>query len=311
MSLSALRLWGALTLAALVGQPATMAGAATPTKHSTPRLHASSTAASKGTGTTLRHTRRRRHAPPGGVYARNAVVLDPSTDEVLFAKNADSVVPIASLSKLMTVMVFLEGRPDLDRWVAINRDDWYGAGRTHLRPGELVSLRDLLHMTLMCSDNCATRVLARQADVNPEAFVTRMNQKCAELDLEHTRFVEVTGLDERNVSTAGDCAHMLLAAARQPQIQEIMQTREYSFSTSRRSLTIPNTDRLLYGRYVVLGGKTGFISEAGYCFATWLHTDTRDLVAVVLGAPTAATRFADVTRMVDRTTSPSFAPTDQ
>jgi D-alanyl-D-alanine endopeptidase (penicillin-binding protein 7) len=305
MTLSALRAWGVLTLAALVAQPATTAGAATLTTHAKPRLHTTSTS-----GTGARRARRHRHAPPGGVYARSAVVLDPNTDQVLFAKNPDSVVPIASLSKLMTVMVFLEGRPDLDRWVAIHRDDWYGAGHTHLRPGELVSLRDLLHMSLMCSDNCATRVLARQADVNPDSFVDRMNAKCSELGLEHTRFVEVTGLDQRNVSTAGDCAHMLLAAARQPQIQEIMRTRAYSFSTSRRSMTIPNTDRLLYGRYEVLGGKTGYINEAGYCFATWLHTDTRDLVAVVLGAPTAATRFADVARMVDRTTMPTFAPTD-
>jgi len=288
MSLSALRAWGVLTLAALVAQPATTAGAATP-KHPSKRI------APAATSGTPHHAKRHRRVPPGGCYARNAVVLDPNTDQVLFAKNPDSVVPIASLSKLMTVMVFLEGRPDLDRWVAIHRDDWYGAGRTHLRPGELVSLRDLLHMSLMCSDNCATRVLARQADVNPEAFVARMNAKCNELGLDHTRFVEVTGL----------------AAARQPQIQEIMQTRAYSFSTSRRSITIPNTDRLLYGRYEVLGGKTGYINEAGYCFATWLRTDTRDLVAVVLGAPTAATRFADVARLVDRTTSPTFAPTDR
>ena len=306
MSLSALRPWGALILAALVAQPATMAGAATPVSRHATGIH-SALAARNGTG---RRHRRRRAAPPGGVYARNAVVLDPSTGQVLYSKNADSVVPIASLSKLMTVMVVLEQKPDLDRWVEVTRDDWHGVGRTHLRPGERASLRDLLHMGLMCSDNCATRVLARESGIAPEEFIARMNRKCVELGLEHTRFVEVTGLDEHNVSSAGDCAHMLLAAAKQPAIQEIMQTREYAFSTSRRSINIPNTNRLLYGRYEVLGGKTGFINESGYCFATWVRTDSRDLVAVVLGAPTAATRFADVMRLVQRTTAPSFAPTD-
>lgn len=307
MSLSAWRLWGAFALAALVAQPATMAGATTPASH--PTAVRITTAASAPRTTHRRH--RRRAAPPGGVYARNAVVLDPGTGQVLYAKNADIVVPIASLSKLMTVMVVIEQKPDLDRWVAITREDWKGVGRTHLRPGERASLRDLLHMSLMCSDNCATRVLARESGIAPDDFIARMNRKCVELGLDHTRFVEVTGLDERNVSTAGDCAHMLLAAAKQPAIQEIMQTRQYAFSTSRRSINIPNTDRLLYGRYEVLGGKTGFISEAGYCFATWLRTDSRDLVAVVLGAPTAATRFADVMRLVQRTTAPSFAPTDR
>jgi D-alanyl-D-alanine carboxypeptidase len=208
-------------------------------------------------------------------------------------------------------MVVLEQKPDLDRWITISREDWKGVGRTHLRPGERASMRDLLHMALMCSDNCATRALARESGIAPEDFIARMNRKCAELGLEHTRFVEVTGLDEHNVSTAGDCAHMLLAAAKVPTIQDIMQTREWAFSTSRRSINIPNTNRLLYGRYEVLGGKTGFINEAGYCFATWLRTDSRDLVAVVLGAPTAATRFADVMRLVQRTTAPSFAPTDR
>ena len=307
MSLSALRLWGILVLTALMAQPATMAAAATPDSSNAGTHHTTATGAGKST---IHRRHRHRFAPPGGVYARNAVVLDPGTGQVLYAKNADTVVPIASLSKLMTIMVVLEQKPDLDRWVAVQREDWLGVGRTHLRPGERASLRDLLHMSLMCSDNCATRVLARESGIAPDDFIARMNRKCVELGLDHTRFVEVTGLDERNVSTAGDCAHMLLAAASQPAIQEIMQTRQYAFSTSRRSINIPNTDRLLYGRYEVLGGKTGFISEAGYCFATWLRTDSRDLVAVVLGAPTAATRFADVIRLVQRTTAPSFAPTD-
>ncbi len=105
---------------------------------------------------------------------------------------------------------------------------------------------------------------------------------------------------------------MLRAAAALPTIQEITTTRSYEFTseyrTWRRRHQIVNTNRLLYGRYEVRGGKTGFILEAGYCLATWVHTQGRDLIAVVLGAPTAATRFADVVRLVQRTTE-AAAPT--
>jgi D-alanyl-D-alanine carboxypeptidase len=96
---------------------------------------------------------------------------------------------------------------------------------------------------------------------------------------------------------------MLHAAAHDPLIQAITTTREYEFRTERRVHAIRNTDRLLYSHYDVLGGKTGFISEAGYCFATWIRSQGRDLIAVVLGAPTNATRFADAVRLLQKSTS--------
>jgi D-alanyl-D-alanine endopeptidase (penicillin-binding protein 7) len=269
-------------------------------------VKAAATKKKKKRSTSRRRTRR---APPaGGVYARNALVMDAQTGEVLYSKNADRVVPIASLSKLMTAMVFLEQKPDLDREVEITRAEITGGGQTRLRNREMVRLRDLLHMSLMCSDNVATRVLARESGLSRDAFLAAMNRRSADLGLRHTHFVETTGLDERNVSNAEDCARMLRAAAADPVIQDIMTTRIYEFRSASAPHTIVNTNRLLvYGRYDVRGGKTGFISEAGYCFVTWVRTQGRDLVAVVLGAPTAATRFADVVRLVQRTTAPSFA----
>jgi len=263
--------------------------------------------------TSSRSTRRRRRGrrlpPDGVVWARNAVVLDPVTNEILFEKNASASVPIASLSKLMTAIVFLEQNPDLTRSVEVTRPDLAGAGRTQLYNRERVALGDLLHMSLMCSDNAATRVLTRESGLSREDFLARMNRRSVELGLERTRFVEFTGLDERNVSTATDCARMLRAAASVPTIQEIMKQRSHSFTseyrTRRRYHIVGSTNRLLYGSYEVRGGKTGFILEAGYCFATWIHTQQRDLIAVVLGAPTGATRFADVARLVKRTTEPT------
>jgi D-alanyl-D-alanine endopeptidase (penicillin-binding protein 7) len=154
-------------------------------------------------------------------------------------------------------------------------------------------------------------VVAREGGLSNDDFLVRMNHKAQELGLAHTHFVEPTGLDQRNVSSAEDCARMLRAAASNPVIQDIMTTRIYEFRSASAPHTVVNTNRLLvYGRYDVRGGKTGFINEAGYCFATWVRTQGRDLVAVVLGAPTAATRFADVVRLVQRTTSPTFAPSE-
>jgi D-alanyl-D-alanine endopeptidase (penicillin-binding protein 7) len=300
------RLWGALLLSALLAGSITTIADSAPVKTGRPVYRQ---AAAARTATRATHRRRRaRRAPPGGVvWARNAIVLDPATGEVLFEKNSDSSVPIASLSKLMTMMVFLEQKPDLDRKAEVTREEITGGGHTQLRNGEQVTLRDLLHMGLMCSDNVATRVLARESGLAPEDFLARMNHKAIELGMTHTRFVEFTGLDERNVSTAADVARMLHAAADIDLVREITTTRSYAFRTQRRSHLISNTNRLLFSRYEILGGKTGFINEAGYCFATWLHTQGRDLIAVVLGAPTNATRFADTVRLVQRTTTASIA----
>lgn len=310
MSFSARRPWGALLLALAVAFPATMAGnaEAAPTKKSGSRSHISSASTKRTTKRSTRRVRRARRAPPGGVWARNAIVMDTATGEVLYEKNAALSVPIASLTKLMTVLVFLEQKPDFARQAEVTNAELRGGGHTQLRNREIVTLEDLLHMSLMCSDNVATRVLARESGLAPEEFLARMNSKAIELGLTHTRFVEFTGLDERNVSTATDIARLLKAAASNDRVREITTTQSYEFRSARRAHLIGNTNRLLYGRYEILGGKTGFISEAGYCLATWIRSQGREFIAVVLGAPTNATRFADVVRLIQRTTAPPVLP---
>ena len=303
---------GVLLLSALLATVATMAGAATIAPAAPGPL---SLAARTGTAArpvvTRRHRRARRHRlpPAGGVYARNAIVLDPATGEVLYEKNSSRSVPIASLTKLMTAMVFLEQKPDLTHEVVVTAAEIAGAGHTQLRSGERVPLGELLHMSLMSSDNCATRVIALESGLPAAQFVARMNSKALELGLTGARFVEFTGLDEHNVATASDVARMLHAAANEPLIAEITTTRSYQFRTERRHHAINNTDRLLYGRYEILGGKTGFIIEAGYCFATWVRTEGRELIAVVLGAPTNATRFADAVRLIQKVSQPTATST--
>jgi len=283
-----------------------MVEAATPSANPSSKTLTASTR--HGTRRGVRH-RRARRPPPGGVYARNAIVIDPATDEVLYEKNSASAVPLASLTKLMTDMVFLEQDPDLGRTVEVTRAELSGGGKTQLRNHEMVPLHDLLHMSLMCSDNVATRVLVRESGLSPDDFLAAMNRKASDLGLVNTRFVEFTGLDERNVSSAADCAKLLKTAAANGMIQDITTTRAYEFRTARRAHHIVNTNRLLYGRYEIRSGKTGFINEAGYCLATWIRTQGRDMIAVVMGAPTNATRFADVMRLVQRTTSPAVVQT--
>lgn len=289
-------------------KPTSTGARRTVSKSPTSRTGSGQTSLRKG-GTTrkgrlaARGRRTRRATPPaGGVYARNAILVDPRTGEVLFEKNSTRSVPIASLTKLMTALVFLEQKPNLRRSVEVTSAELSGGGRTQLRSGESVALGDLLHMSLMCSDNVATRVLARESGLAPDAFVARMNRKADELKLSGTSFVEFTGLDERNVSTASDVARLLHAAAHDPLIQDVTTTREYAFRSDRRDHVFRNTNRLLYGHWDVLGGKTGFINEAGYCFATWVREQGRDLIAVVLGAPTEATRFADAVRLIQKAT---------
>lgn len=311
MQLRALRAWGALLLVALLAWPAMTADAATRSHRRTKTRAATPVAA--------RHARHRHHraqAPPrGGVYARNAVVLDPATDQVLFEKQSLQTVPIASLTKLMSAMVFLEQKPDLRRMAEVTRDELQGAGHTRLWNHERVALYDLLHMSLMNSDNVATRVLARESGLSSDAFVERMNEKARELGLANTHFAEPTGLDQRDVSTAVDVARLLRTAADHYLIREVTTTPTYVFvseypgrrRTIARTHQIVNTNRLLRSnRFEFSCSKTGFIHESGYCVATWVHDRGRDLITVVLGAPTNATRFADVVRLVQRTQTASL-----
>ncbi len=315
MSLHAWRLCPALLLVALTACPATMAGAATP-KTGGSKSTALEAAPARSRHAKPRHRvrRRARRAPPGGVvWARNAVVLDPTSGAVLYEKNAGALAPCASLTKLMTALVFLEQQADFDRTVEVTQGELAGGGHTQLRRGEQVRLGDLLHMSLMCSDNVATRVLVRESGLPPDDFLARMNRKAVELGLARTRFVEFTGLDERNVSTAADIARLLRAAAENETIRGISTTRGYDFHSlsaqnRARAHHVSNTNRLLYGRFEIRGGKTGFIRQAGYCLATWVRTEHRDMIAVVLGAPTNATRFADVVRLVQHTSTLSIAP---
>lgn len=300
------------------------AAASSSAKGTTTRAKAGSTKASAGRKSTAkksvrkkatakkRSTRGKRRAKPrvtNGVNARAALVIDARTGEILFDKNSGKQMPIASLTKLMTAMVLIESKPDLSRRVMVTRADLAGSGRTQLRNGELVTMRDLLHLALLSSDNAATKALVRNSDLSPEEFLARMNRKAQVMGLHQTRFVEFTGLSEQNVSTATEYAQILKLAGNEPLIQHVSTLPDYTFRGSKGNHHIVNTNRLCrYGVFDVRGGKTGFINEAGYCLATWVSTRTRDVISVVLGAPSNSARFAETRRLIDRWSVAPVAP---
>lgn len=266
---------------------------------------------SRPTTTRKRRSRRRYRKPPlklpevtphgiPRLHAKAAFVVDATNNRVLFQKNPERPFPIASLTKLMTALVFFQTQPEFDRYVTITRQDKLHSSRSHIRAGEEISVRDLIHAALMSSDNVATKALVRTCGVPHAEFIGRMNAMADSLGLKGAHFVEPTGLDERNVATASDCAKLLQLASTNPIVSAVMQKTSYDFTSNRRRHQLVNTNRLLRSKWRVTAGKTGFIHEAGYCLATNVETATgTEITAVLLGAPSNTMRFAEVRRLLD------------
>jgi D-alanyl-D-alanine endopeptidase (penicillin-binding protein 7) len=236
------------------------------------------------------------------LISKAAVVLDTEKGEVLFEKNMEEGLPIASLTKLMSALTILETDPDLDDTASITVADAWGSGRDRLRVGELFFLRDLLHASLMSSSNRATRALARASGLSHPQFADRMNRKASELGLLNSHFSEPTGLDEQNRSSALDCARLLYAALQDSIISSIADKSFYEFESVgkvRRKHRIGSTSKLLFSSLKVKGGKTGYIGASGWCQGTLVEEDGgRELVVVVLGAPSKHTRFSEIRSIV-------------
>jgi serine-type D-Ala-D-Ala endopeptidase (penicillin-binding protein 7) len=228
------------------------------------------------------------------VRAEAALIYSPATGRILWESGGFDQRSIASITKVMTALCFLDDNPDLSREVMIDRTDLRAASTTFLRASERLRLQDVLHLALVASDNVAARTLARNSSAGAEAFVGRMNEKAVELGLTSTRFADPSGLDARNVSSAYDLARLIAYAAEDELISSIMRTSEYTFHSSRRVLTIHNTNQLVRAADIeVVGGKTGFTNNAGHCLATLLRLPefNQSVAVVVLGARSNAGRF--------------------
>ncbi len=241
---------------------------------------------------------------PGRLLAKSALIIDVPSGRILYEYNANQVRSIASLTKLMTAIVFLEGNPPLDSVVTVSREDARGAGRrrSQMGIGESFKLLDLLYASLMASDNRVTRTLARASGLSMDNFVLRMNEKARELGLDSTSFVEPTGLDAGSRSTAFDVARLLSFALENYWIAHITSTSQYTFHSvnKRRRHVLLNTNRLARAGWEVEGGKTGFISASGYCLVTILKDkEEHEILAVLLGAPTNSRRFSETIYIID------------
>ena len=232
-----------------------------------------------------------------------AMLLNYENGEVLYAKNVDQPRPVASLTKLVTAMVVLDKGVDLQRTERITRDDARRSSRSRLRVGYELTLLDLLHATLMNSDNRAARALARATSGSIERFALEMNRKIKKLGLRETRFVEPTGLDARNVSTAHEIAKILHYAFDYPLLREITSKKKYRVRVKNRKNTVlqmASTNMLIHSRYHVLSGKTGYIRAADYCLATLVKNRQGErLTLVVLGVPGDKLRFKEARRLID------------
>jgi D-alanyl-D-alanine endopeptidase (penicillin-binding protein 7) len=226
------------------------------------------------------------------VRAAAAIVYDPQTGEVIWEENAHAQRSVASLTKLMTVLTFMADQPDLRQLVTVTSADVRRASVTYLRAGEKITYSGLLHLTLIASDNAAARTLARTSEGGTAAFVSRMNRMAAHLGLSNTHFADPSGLDANNVSSAYDVSQLIFRVAADERLAAIMRLSRADVRTGSRVVTVRSTNKLLGTDVDVLGGKTGFISKAGYCLATLLQIPQGPQVAVVvLGATNSTFRF--------------------
>ena len=223
-----------------------------------------------------------------------AIIYDPETGKVLWQTHGEDQRSIASITKVMTAVVFLEESPNLSDTVTVLPADMRGASTTYLRRNEKVTKEDLLHLMLIASDNAAARVLARSSSYGPTGFIDRMNQKAVDLGLTSTHYADPSGLLAANVSSAYDMARLISFASKEPRISTVMQKQEYKAVAGRRTITIHSTNQLVrQGDVDVQAGKTGFITKAGYCLATLLRLPQGgpQVAVVVLGAKSNAGRF--------------------
>jgi D-alanyl-D-alanine endopeptidase (penicillin-binding protein 7) len=229
-----------------------------------------------------------------------ALVMDQDTNEVLLSKNPQAVVPIASITKLMTALVVVEANQPLDEKLAITDDDkdtLKGTG-SRLRPGTVLTRGELLHLALMSSENRAAHALGRNYPGGLEAAVAAMNLKAQALGMTDTHYVEPTGLSSSNQSSAKDLAALVRVAHEQPLLRDFTTSKEATVMVGRREMAFHSTNGLVRsGSWDIGLQKTGFINEAGKCLVMQAQMAGRKLIMVFLDATGKTARIADAERV--------------
>ena len=228
------------------------------------------------------------------------MVADQATGNVLLEKNSDTVVPIASITKLMTAMVVLDARLSLNETLTITQDDvdTLRNSSSHVPVGTELQRDDMLRLALMSSENRAAASLGRNYPGGLPAFVVAMNRKAASLGLHDTRFSDSTGLNSANVSSARDLVKMVSAASRYPLIREFTTTANYVVSLNGRQRQFNNTNSLVGSPSWQIGvSKTGYINESGKCLVMQAWMLNKPMIIVLLDSFGRFTRVADAQRV--------------
>ncbi len=229
-----------------------------------------------------------------------AFIVDQDTKEVLFSKNEDAVLPIASITKLMTGVVISEAHLSMDETIEISQADvdTEKGSSSRLRVGTRLSRGELLHLALMASENRAAHALGRTFPGGLSFFVSQMNQKARVLQMTDTQYVEPTGLSSRNQSSAKDLATLVSYAYGDPTLRELSTSAGYQVEVGKRTLQYNNTNRLVKNPAWDIGlQKTGYISEAGQCLVMQAKIAGRKLIMVFLDSAGKLTRIADAERV--------------
>ena len=229
-----------------------------------------------------------------------ALVLDQDTKEVLFSKNPQAVLPIASLTKLMTALVVTEAGLPADEMLTVTQDDvdTEKGSRSRLRVGTQLSREEMLHLALMSSENRAAHALGRNFPGGIETFVMAMNRKARQLGMADTHYVEPTGLSSQNQSSARDLATLVNAAYSYQNIRDLSTSPEYSVEIGARQMQFRNTNRLVNSPQWDIGlQKTGYIAEAGRCLVMQAKLAGRKLIMVFLDSAGKYSRLGDAERV--------------
>jgi len=229
-----------------------------------------------------------------------AWVEDQRTGELLVQKQATAVLPIASITKLMTAMVTLDAQLDLQELLTIEPEDvdTLRHTRSRLRVGSRITRGDALLLALMASENRSAHALGRTYPGGIDAFVAAMNANAQSLGLTETRFEDPVGLSSGNVSTARDLARMVDAAYQYPLIREFTTCEDATIHTGYRTLKFRNSNKLIRSpRWQIGLSKTGFIDEAGRCLVMQAQVAQRPVLIVLLDAQGKLTRFGDANRI--------------
>lgn len=237
-------------------------------------------------------------APSINISANSGVAIDLMSNKVLWQKNQAQKSSIASLTKIMTALVFLETNPDLEKEFIISKEEEKETEGVTLRlkSGDKLKVKDLFYASLVGSANNATQALVKSTGLSKEEFVNKMNEKATQLGLKQTNYVGVTGLDPENQSIVSDIARLASYAFQNTLIKEALLTKEYNFETigSKIKHHIKNTNDLLFDPSVNLAGaKTGYLDEAGYTYVSEIEKNGHKIIIVLFRSESSQARFQE------------------